>query len=74
MVGILLFLAGDGNTDNAADGPLVNPAPLVAVTEQSYATSPVNPPTTSGDPNADAVRVVSPVAVQVPFRATSSAS
>ena len=66
MVRILLFLAGDGNTDNAADGPLVNPAPLVAVSEQRYATPPVNPPMTNGDPKADVVRVVCPLAVQVP--------
>ena len=60
------MFAGAGVTGNAADGPLVKPPSLVAVTEQRYATPPVNPPTTNGDPKADAVRVVSPFAVQVP--------
>ena len=66
MTGMLFLFAGEGVTDIAADGTLVSPPSLVAVSEQRYATPPVNPPTTSGDPKADAVRVVSPFAVQVP--------
>lgn len=66
MTGMLFLFAGKGVTDNAADGALVRPPSLVAVSEQRYATPPVNPPTTSGEPKADAVRVVCPFAVQVP--------
>ena len=46
-----------GVTCNAVDALLVDPPALVAVSEQLYATLPINPVTVRGDPVPDAVRV-----------------
>ena len=46
-----------GVTCNTVDALLVDPPALVAVSEQLYATLPINPVTVRGDPVPDAVRV-----------------
>ena len=60
-----MLFAVAGVTDRMAEAPLVKPAPLVAVSEQVYATPAVKPTTVSGDPLPVAVRVTCPGAVQV---------